>query len=155
MILRPYTPADRDACLTILASNIPDFVLPRELAEYAEWLDRACAPGAEDPCEYLVDTDLRCAGGISFADTAPVATLSWGIVRRDLHRSGLGRALLREGLARIRARGVTQVLMDTSDASVGFFLRHGFVVTGRVRDGYGPGVDLLDLTLDLTAGTGT
>jgi N-acetylglutamate synthase-like GNAT family acetyltransferase len=116
--------------------------------DYADWLRRACSPGAEDPCAYLVgelDGEVVCAGGIAFAVTAPVATLCWGIVRADLHRQGIGTALLDARLAAARAHGVERVLMDTTDAALGFFLHHGFVVTGRVRDGYGPGVDRLDL----------
>jgi ribosomal protein S18 acetylase RimI-like enzyme len=152
MRLRPYVPADRDACVAVLASSVPTYAQLHELGEYAAWLDRACVRGAEDPCEYLVgerDGAVVCAGGVAFATTAPVATLCWGIVRADLHRRGLGRALLLARLDRVRARGgVARVLLDTTDAAVGFFLRHGFVVTGRVRDGYGPGIDRLDLELD-------
>ncbi len=151
MRVRPYTAADKPACVAILRSNVPAFALSHEVHEYAAWLDRTCVRGAEDPCEYLVgelDGAVVCAGGVAYATTAPVATLCWGIVRRDLHRRGLGSALLRARLDAIRTRGgVERVLMDTTDAAVGFFLRHGFVVTGRVKDGYAAGVDRLDLEL--------
>lgn len=153
MQIRPYTPADRDACVAVLETSVPRYTQPHELTEYAAWLDLACVRGAEDPCEYLVgerDGAVLCAGGVAYATTAPIATLCWGIVRADLHRRGLGSALLRARLDRVRARGgVERVLLDTTDAAVGFFLRHGFVVTGRVRDGYGPRVDRLDLALAL------
>jgi hypothetical protein len=39
--------------------------------------------------------------------------------------------------------------MDTSPRTVGFFTRVGFRVTGRTADGYGPGLDRLDLELCL------
>ena len=157
MFFRPYTPADKEACVAILHSSVPTYTLLEEVAEYAAWLDRACVPGAEDPCEYLVGAPapgapLVCAGGVAYAVTAPVAVLCWGIVRTDQHRRGIGSALLTTRLDRVRARGgVESVLMNTTDAAVGFFLRHGFVVTGRVKDDYGPGVDRLDLALHLPA----
>ena len=153
MQLRPWTPADKAACLAVLCSSVPTFAQPHEVDEYAAWLDRACVRGAEDPCDYLVgarDGAVVCAGGVAYARTAPIATLCWGIVHADLHRRGLGSALLRARLDAARARGgVERVVLDTTDAAVGFFLRHGFVVTGRVRDGYGGGVDRLDMELPL------
>lgn len=154
MRFRPYAVADRAACVAVLATSVPAYTQPAEVDEYAAWLDRDVAPDGTAPrCEYLVgerDGVVVCAGGVHYANTAPVAILCWGIVRADLHRTGIGTTLLTERLTRIRARGgIAEVLMDTTDAAVGFFLRHGFVVTGRKPDGYGPGVDRLDLALRL------
>jgi hypothetical protein len=62
----------------------------------------------------------------------------------------LGAQLLAYRLGLVAERGaVEEVLLDTTEASVGFFLRAGFRVTGRVADGYAPGWDRLDLALDL------
>lgn len=160
--LRAYTPADLDACVEVLRSSVPAYTLPQEVEDYAAWLARDAAPGgpgdlAGEPCEYLVGElgpedapaaavgRIVCAGGVHYARTAPVAILCWGIVHADFHRRGLGSVLLRERLARVRARGCPEVVMDTTDAAVGFFLRHGFGVTSRQRDGYGAGVDRLEL----------
>jgi N-acetylglutamate synthase-like GNAT family acetyltransferase len=152
MFLRRYVVADHPACVRVAASNTPDHILPDELPTYAAWLARACAPGAtDDPCDYLVmedpSGDVIACGGIAWATTAPVATLCWGIVRRDRHRMGLGTALLTHRLALARARGVDEVLMDTSQHALGFFLRFGFRVTSTRPDGYGPGLDRMDLAL--------
>ena len=157
MRIRPYVPDDRAACVEIARSNTPDFVLSPEVEAYAEWLGRACEaperPG--EACAYFVLSDARDAeaivacGGIAWAETAPVATLCWGLVRRDLHRQGLGSQLLAHRLDLARARGVHEVLMDTSQHALPFFLRAGFRVTGSVADGYGPGLHRHDLSLRL------
>lgn len=153
MYFRPYTSADHSVCLALLRTNVPAYIVPTEVEEYASWLDLECVPDAKEPCSYFVglrDGTVVCAGGVSWAITAPVAILCWGIVHADFHRQGIGGALLRMRLDMIRARGgVREVLLDTTDAAVGFFLRHGFVVTGRVTNGYGAGVDRLDLALSL------
>ncbi len=161
MTLRPWTADDFDACLALARSNTPAFILPHEVAAYGDWLRRACGPDADrgDACAYFVVDDaggegLAACGGIAFAEGAPVATLCWGLVRRDLHRRGIGTRLLLERLALARARGVEVVAMDTTPASLGFFLRHGFVEIARTRDGYGPGLDRVDVELRLGAATG-
>jgi GNAT superfamily N-acetyltransferase len=145
--------ADLEGCLAVARSNVPDFILPHEVGEYGAWLLRACGPDADrgDACAYFVCDDptggLEACGGIAFAEGAPVATLCWGLVRRDLHRRGIGTRMIGERLALARARGVEVIAMDTLPASVGFFLRHGFVEVSRTQDGYGPGVDRIDLEL--------
>lgn len=151
--LRPWTLADLEGCLALARSNVPDFILPHEVAEYGAWLLRSCGPDADrgDACAYFVLEDgaasLAACGGIAFAEGAPVATLCWGLVRRDLHRRGIGTRMIVERLALARARGVEVVAMDTIPASVGFFQRQGFVEVARTRDGYGPGLDRIDLEL--------
>jgi GNAT superfamily N-acetyltransferase len=153
MTLRPWTPDDLDGSLALARSNTPDFILPHEVAAYGAWLRRACGPDADpgDACAYFVRDDpaggLAACGGIAFAAGAPVATLCWGLVRRDLHRKGIGTAMILERLALAWARGVAVVAMDTTPAALGFFLRHGFAEVSRTRDGYGPGLDRIDLEL--------
>jgi GNAT superfamily N-acetyltransferase len=155
--LRPWIPDDLEGCLAVARSNTPAFVLPHEVAAYGDWLRRACGADADpgDACAYFVVDDavagqgLAACGGIAFAEGAPVATLCWGLVRRDLHRRGLGTRLLVARLALARARGVEVVALDTTPASLGFFLRHGFVEIARTPDGYGPGLDRVDVELRL------
>jgi GNAT superfamily N-acetyltransferase len=156
MRIRPYVPEDHAHCVCIARTNTPDFVLPEEVDAYAAWLDRACAPSStsSDPCDYFVlcgDRGPVACGGIAWAETAPVATLCWGLVRRDLHRRGLGSLLLAHRIDLARARGVREVLMDTSQHALPFFLRMGFRVTGSVPHGYGPGLHRHDLALGVPA----
>jgi GNAT superfamily N-acetyltransferase len=148
--VRPYTPADHGACVELLRTNVPDFALPHEVAEYAEWLARATARGEVRYAVTERDGALLACGGLARAETAPVATLCWGLVRRDRHGEGLGTALLRERLRwAAEDDGVELVAMDTSPRTVGFFARFGFRVVATAPDGYGPGLDRLDLELRL------
>jgi GNAT superfamily N-acetyltransferase len=130
-----------------MTSNTPQFFAEDEFADFEHFL-------AEVPGTYLVALDdggrvLACGGYDVDAD-AVVAVLTWGMVRRDLHRDGIGSRLLRERLRRAaadpRARGVR---LDTSQHSRPFFERFGFRVTGHTPDGYAPGLDRYDMTLEL------
>ncbi|MDB5218237.1 MAG: family N-acetyltransferase, partial [Myxococcaceae bacterium] len=38
MLLRPYEPADRDACLVVFDSNVPAFFAPHEREGFASFL---------------------------------------------------------------------------------------------------------------------
>jgi GNAT superfamily N-acetyltransferase len=149
MNIRDYTPADRAACLALFDSNVPDFFVEEERAGFAEFLDDLPGP-------YLVIVDEAGAvvgcGGHAVTPGTRCTYLCWGMVRRDLHGTGLGRLLFDARLDAIRADpGVDEVALDTSQHTRGFYEKRGFVTESVLRDGYAPGLDRCDMRLTLPA----
>jgi predicted GNAT family N-acyltransferase len=149
--LRPYTLADRAACLAVFDSNTPHAFAASERADYAQFL--------QDPGDHgiyrvllLEDVVVGC-GGIWLDEQAspPQAGLSWGMVRHDLHGQGLGYWLLQSRLRLIRQHylDVQVVRIDTSQHTEPYFRRQGFVTTGRRPDGFAPGLDEIRMVLRL------
>jgi ribosomal protein S18 acetylase RimI-like enzyme len=141
--LREYTPADRDACLAVFASNTPTFFREHEQARFADFLDRM-------PCPYFVveDEDGRVIGCGGYAPRR--GTLCYGMVSRHLHRQGVGMFLLRERLRHwFKGQGPVVVRVNTSQHASGFFERAGFLTTRVVPDGYAPGLDRYEMELPL------
>ena len=143
MTLRPYTPADRDACLALFASNVPDYFAQIELDDFVDTLDHS---------EHYFVIELQgegivaCGGYDALDQPAGAAGLCWGMVRRDLHGRGLGERLLRERLQRIDADPeLGPVLIETTQRTQDFFARHGFLVTRIVADGFAAGYDLVEM----------
>jgi len=150
MRTRPYLPADRQACLAIFDSNVPRFFRTHERPEFEAFLD------APLPGPYLVLEDehgiIGC-GGWAFEDEARgLVHLCWGMVRHDRHGQGHGRTLLRERLGGIRADPRARAIdLHTSQHTRGFYENLGFVIRQVVADGYAPGLDRVDMRLDLAA----
>jgi predicted N-acetyltransferase YhbS len=137
-LIRPFAPADAAACLALFDSNMPEFFLPFERIDFEAYL--------LDPGAYWVveqQSQLVACGGVWQDSSRPErpAGLAWGMVRRDLHRTGLGSLLLRHRLDALRDMGSAQCWIDTSQHSAPFFARHGFQEISRTPDGYGPGLD--------------
>ena len=151
MSLRAYTPEDRPACLALFDGNVPEFFLATERQDFLDSLDEY-ERGEWNPAVYLV---LEEAGGLvacggAFVKAAGVGGLAWGMVARAHQREGLGTRLLRARLDWLRAQpGAREVWLDTTQHSAPFFRRFGFEVANETPDGYGPGVDRLDLRLGL------
>ena len=146
MLIRPFVPEDRDACLALFDSNLPRFFAPHERAEFGTWL--------HDPGEYFVLEDggqvVACGGvWLDPRNSERPAGLSWGMVARDAHRRGYGSALLHFRLERLRALGAAEAHLDTSQHSAPFFARFGFREVRRVPDGYGPGLDRVNMVAEL------
>jgi GNAT superfamily N-acetyltransferase len=137
MNIRSYSQSDRHACLEILESNTPEFFILTDCDGYGAFLDNLPGP-------YFVLEEFRqiaaCGGWAMDADG--VADLTWGMVRRDLHRRGLGRELLRFRLNAIHNDSrATLVRVRTAQLVQGFFIREGFSVIDVVLNGFAAGLD--------------
>lgn len=153
MPIRRYEARDRGACLAIFDSNCPPFFDPSERALLEGWLDarelgrlRHATSLAE---EFLVlergGAVLAC-GGFYVLQAQPLASMVWGMVHRDHHREGLGRELLLERIERVASEFPScAIVLDTSQHTAPFFERLGFRVTATKPDGYGPGLDRIDM----------
>ena len=145
--IRAYRPGDRNACLAVFDSNVPDFFVPSERDEFAAFLDDLPGP-------YLVLADPAGAvvgcGGWAVEEGALHADLCWGMVHRDRHGEGLGRRLAEARIDAVReSGGVASVRLHTSQHTTGFYERLGFELAGVEDDGYAPGLHRCDLRLEL------
>ena len=147
-MIRPYTPADRAACLGLFRGNVPRWFDAAEEADFTAFLDRLPGP-------YLVMTDdedgaLVACGGWARGRELASAVLTWGLVRADRHGLGLGGRMLRARLEGIDSiGGFRTVEASTSQHSEGFFARYGFVRRSVEPDGFAPGLDRVYMVLTL------
>jgi GNAT superfamily N-acetyltransferase len=129
MDIRPYVAADREACLAVFDSNMPEFFGARERGGVEKFLEAS-------ECAYFVmemEDGIAGCGGYSVENAA--ARLVWGMVRRELHRKGLGRFLLLYRLHEIgQVGGVERVNLEAPSHAAAFFLSQGFKITGGVED---------------------
>ena len=145
MKIRPYSQLDRQTCLEILLSNVPEFFLPTDLDAYSAFLDTL--PG---PYFVLEEFGQTVAAGGWAMDADGVADLTWAMVRRDLHRRALGRELLRFRLAAIgHETQATLVRVRTTQLVQAFFTHCGFRVVDVVLNGYGTGQDMVTMEMNM------
>jgi len=143
MEIRPYQVSDRDACLRLFDSNGPGYFAPDERDGLAKFL-------ASPPGSYYVmenDGELLGCGGFTPGEEPGSVTLTWGMVRGDLHRQGLGRFLLFYRLKAIgQLAGVSLVRLKTTPGVAGFFEKAGgFRIDGIEPNGFGPGLDKVSM----------
>ncbi|MFQ6331982.1 GNAT family N-acetyltransferase [Nocardia sp. CWNU-33] len=147
MKIREYHERDKDECLRIFVSNMPEFFAPHEISEFDTFLDNP-------RCSYHVIEEngvvVACGGWVLRPDRS--SSLCWGMVSRSHHRRGIGAYLLHERLHLIAADGSAScVLLETSQRSSPFFERLGFVTTQTERDGFAPGIDAVAMRLDIAS----
>lgn len=149
--IREYSAADMAACLEAFDTNIPKYFSEEERREFETFLKLPS-------CVYLVLEDggrvVGCGGyylGKYSTQSGGEAGLCWGLVRRELHGTGLGKRLLLERLVRVaRHPEAAFIRLDTSQHTFGFFERLGFVTEHITPNGYWEGLDRYDMRLELT-----
>lgn len=146
----PYSSDDKADCLALLEGNTPKYFAPSERQDFIGFLDDDLSTlnGA-----YLVmsrDGQTIGCGGYDIDAATGTAKLCWGMVSQSHHKTGLGRKLLEARLKGIDSHGGTQrIVIDTSQLSAPFFEHFGFKVTATKKDGYGPGIDHVEMIRQL------
>ena len=142
MELRRYVDTDRDACLRAFDGNAPPYFLRHEREGFEKFLDRLPGP-------YFVITeagDAIACGGYAIGRADREADICWTIVSRNHQGRGVGRLLIETCLHEIAERtGCTRVRLETSQHTSAFFERFGFAVFETTLDGFGPGLDQIEM----------
>lgn len=146
---RGYEPSDFGACMEIFQSNVPAYFTEEERDEFGAFLNALPGP-------YLVVRDpaagVVACGGYALADDGAVADFCWGMVRRELHGMGLGRALAEWRIEAITSEpGIREIALHTSQHTRGFYELLGFELRRVVTDGYAPGLHRCEMRYVLPA----
>jgi N-acetylglutamate synthase-like GNAT family acetyltransferase len=145
--LRPYRKSDREDCLCVLDSNVPEYFLASDREEVGVFLDRLEEAGVR----YLVIEEERAivaCGGVAVSAEHD-ARMCWGMVRRDVHRRGFGTILLAARLVEGARMGAKTASLATIPNVEGFFAKLGFRLIGSEKDHYAPGWDRRDYAITL------
>ena len=149
-MIRPTTPEDTPALLKLTEGT--GVFKPHEIQALDEVLSDYHAGNRE--LGHLAVTDERHGHPVGYAYYAPASMtdrswyLYWIAVSRDTHAKGIGGQLLRHAEDDIRARGGRVLFIETSslphyELTRKFYLKHGYEVTGQLRDYYADGDDMV------------
>lgn len=152
MIIRPYTAADKSACMEAFRSNMPKFFAPEELKDFDEWLEVQARRDLSDKneCYFVIETDGKVigCGGYYIRPGKATAVMTWGLLHQHYHKQGWGKKLFQYRINAIRqACPSCAIQLDTTQHSAPFFGKMGFAVTKVTPDSYGPGLDRYDMEL--------
>ncbi|NML38849.1 GNAT family N-acetyltransferase [Chitinophaga sp. G-6-1-13] len=154
MTIRPYTAADKHACLNAFRSNMPRFFAPEELNDFDAWLDtqaqRDLADKDKSECYFVIETNgqvIGC-GGYYVRPDKTTAVMTWGMLHQQYHKQGWGKQLFQYRVSIIKeVCPACTIQLDTTQHSAPFFAKMGFAVTKVTPDFYGPGLDRYDMEL--------
>lgn len=141
MAFRMYNSAmDRKACLLAFESNVPQFFDETERAAFTSYLDTL----ADYYAVLLLNERVIGCGGVAIK--GETAHLCWGMIHRDYHGQGHGRALLEYRLTYAeKLPQVAAIALATSQHTEAFYVKKGFVTQAVTLDGWAPGLHCIEI----------
>lgn len=138
---RPYTAAtDRAACLAAFNSNVPQYFDDSERSEFTGYLDTL----EDHYAVVLLNERVIGCGGVAL--NAGTAHLCWGMIHRDWHGKGFGRALLDYRLHYAESLiEVTAIALATSQHTEAFYAKKGFETQSVTQDGWAAGLHRVEM----------
>ena len=144
-----YGPGDMPACMNLFDANCPSFFAPNERAEFESFL--ADLPMGYQLC--LHDGSIVGAFGITAEEKGPRTRLNWIMLEPSAQGHGVGSAMMKKTVAMAAAADAAHIDIAASQRSADFFAHFGAVETQRTADGWGPGMDRVDMVLQVSAAT--
>ena len=142
MIFRRFSSDDRQACCALFDANCPDFFLPNERADYVAFLD--AAPEFYEVC--VDGANIVGAFGLAIDDDTR-GTLCWIMIDPSVQGKGIGKSIMARILAAGRDQRLSVIRIAASHKSAPFFANFGAEAMVTTRDGWGPGMDRIDMQL--------
>ena len=144
MRIVPYESKYFENCIEIIQSNTPKYIDPSEHSDYKNYILR------NDETYFVLfnDINLVACGGYGLIKSRTKVVLSWGLVHRQHHNKGYGSELLKYRLNHIKNNYPDiEIHLDTSQKTYKFFEKFGFLVKKNTPNGYGTGLDRIDMIL--------
>ena len=145
---RPYTDADFQACTGVFDTNCPEFFAPNERQEYERFLEGS--PKGYEVCE----VNGRVLGAFGLLGMGKERRrLNWILVDPGVQGIGVGSKIMERVILKGRTSGVSVVEIAASQKSAPFFAKYGATRTSTTKDGFGPGMDRVEMVLHLVSRT--
>jgi len=143
MKIKAYSQNNFGQCIELFLSNRDKYFADYELEEYKSFLSEAAYTKS-----YFVliekDEVIGCGGYIK--ENGEII-LTWGMIRRDLHKRGYGKALTTFRVKAIREKYPnTPIIINTAQFTKGFYEKQGFRMKAFEKDGFGSGLDKYTMT---------
>jgi [ribosomal protein S18]-alanine N-acetyltransferase len=147
--IRKYAEADKNDCLEIFKSNVPQFFTETEIQEFTDFLAKNDENTEDSRIIYYVvnlDEKIIGCGGIGCYLKKSEASLCWGLIDAKFHQQGYGRKFLKYRLDKIADYFPNcAVKIDTTQHSAPFFEKFGFETVKITKDFYAKGMDRYDM----------
>lgn len=144
--IRAHQPADKPRLLTLLRLNTPTYFSPAEEADLIDYL----AHHADNYFVLEVGGEILGCGGFNLSEDGKTAKISWDIFHPDCHGKGLGTALTKFRIQKIKEiDGLKTISVRTSQLAYKFYEKFGLELREVVKDYWDVGFDLYRLDRDI------
>lgn len=141
---RSFDASDAESCLALFDDNCPEYFAPNERDDLHAFLNGG-------PVDYEVcELDNMVVGAFGLIDQGEQGySLNWIMIAPTVHGRGIGSAMMQRAVDRARHLGLSEFSIAASHKSAPFFARFGATEIEILKDGWGPGMDRVNMRLVL------
>jgi ribosomal protein S18 acetylase RimI-like enzyme len=142
---RAYSAKDHDACLAVFDANCPEYFAPNEREDYVQFL-------TTNPAGYVVcvlESMIIGSYGTWVEADGRRGHISWIMIDPAGQGRSVGSNMMKQAYAAFKSAGVYEVEIAASQKSAPFFARFGAVENKRITEGWGPGLDRVNMVWTL------
>ncbi len=144
IVFRAYRSADKHICLSVFDLNCPEYFDPEERKDYVVFLDEE--PDGYEVCE--ADGQVHGAFGV-FSTGEHTMALRWILLSPESQGQGLGAKIMARVVAKSREARARSIRLFTTQKAEAFFKRFGAETQAMTANGFGPGLDRVDMIIKL------
>ena len=144
LIYKEYTTSNYQNCLELFELNCPSFFAKEEREDYQKFLK-------SNNDLYLLgykDNIFVCCFGIT-DQPKEICSISWIMVHPNFHHGGYGSEMISYILDYAKNKGKERILIATSQHASSFFKKYGAKQLNYIKDGWGIGMDKIDMQITL------
>ena len=144
--IREYEERDKEALLSILKLNTPNFFAASEEDDFVFYLEN------ELEYYYVIEYNevIVGGGGINLKKENKESFISWDLLHPDFQRKGIGVQLLNHRLEKIKTiPHINKITVRTSQHVFVFYEKSGFKTIEIVKDFWAPSFDLYRMEIKL------
>lgn len=146
MIIREYVVSDKQRIVELLQLNTPEFFSPNEEKDLLYYLDNE----ADNYFVLVMEDKVVGCGGFNLTEDGKTAKISWDIFDPNCQGKGLGSALTRFRIEKIKENKQIKTLsVRTSQLVYRFYEKFGLELREVVKDFWDEGFDLYRLDCDI------
>lgn len=138
---RAFETDDAIVCLELFDANCPDYFAVNERDDYREFL--ATNGVGYQVCEW----DREVVGAYGLFDEDGALRLNWILIHPRFHGKGIGASIMNRILIEAGRSSIGLVRIAASHKSAPFFAKFGAVRLRVTPDGWGPGMNRVDMEL--------
>ncbi|MBC8984749.1 GNAT family N-acetyltransferase [Pedobacter sp. N36a] len=144
--IRAHHPEDRPHLLNLLRLNTPEYFSPEEEADLIDYLNHF----ADNYYVLEIDGEILGCGGFNLSEDGETGKISWDIFHPDSQGKGLGTALTKFRIRKIKEIDSVKILsVRTSQMAYKFYEKFGLELREVVKDYWDVGFDLYRLDRDI------
>ena len=145
-MIRPYSPKDKNALISLIRLNTPQYFDASEEAGFISYLDNEI----ETYFVFEQEGKILGCGGINYELKSNTGYISWDIIHPRFQGKGIGKKLLLHRIAEIKkSPSIKIIVVRTSQHTANFYAKGGFKLDFVTKNYWAKGFDLYQMKIHL------